>query len=298
MDAKVACAQQAAERHGVLTRAQARALLTRDQVKRQLKTGAWVRVYPQVFRVAGAPQTYTQQQHAVAAWLGARGVLSHRTAALLHGLELSAKEPLDVTVKHRVKGPAGVKVYRRKLGAKETTELDGLRVTTVERTLFDLASCVDSADLKALVTQALRKQLTTLEALRKVAAWKGWPGVGALRKVLAELDGQGGPTESALEDRVLELLEQAELPKPTVQKQVKAGKRRARLDFLYEAQRVVIEADGYAYHADVKSFEADRQRRNALIARGYRVLQWTWRALDERPEELVAELQAALLTAR
>ena len=70
-----------------------------------------------------------------------------------------------------------------------------------------------------------------------------------------------------------------------------------RLDFVFTAQRVIIEADGYAWHSDTKSFEADRARDNALTARGFRVLRWTWKALDERPDELIAEL-LLLLNAR
>ena len=57
---------------------------------------------------------------------------------------------------------------------------------------------------------------------------------------------------------------------------------------------MVIEADGYAWHATVDAFERDRQRRNELTLRGLQTLQWTWSALRERPEELLIELATLL----
>ncbi|MDP3503840.1 MAG: DUF559 domain-containing protein [Myxococcales bacterium] len=73
-----------------------------------------------------------------------------------------------------------------------------------------------------------------------------------------------------------------------------AGDDDARLDFRFEGTNVVIEADGFAWHVNPVSFEKDRQRANALAARGFVVLHWTWAALEDRPDVLVAELQRAL----
>jgi len=56
-----------------------------------------------------------------------------------------------------------------------------------------------------------------------------------------------------------------------------------------------VECDGYAFHSDVRAFERDRQRINALTARGVVVLRWTWAALHERPQELTDELRVVLL---
>ena len=78
---------------------------------------------------------------------------------------------------------------------------------------------------------------------------------------------------------------------------VVAGRLR-RLDFLYEQQRLVIEAMGYRYHSDPIRREKDRRRRNGLTARGYRVFEWTWDALKEVPGTLIRELALALGDAR
>jgi very-short-patch-repair endonuclease len=55
-----------------------------------------------------------------------------------------------------------------------------------------------------------------------------------------------------------------------------------------------VEADGYATHSSPLAFEKDRQRANSLTLRGFRVLQWTWKALHERPAELIRELTGVL----
>ena len=297
VDGRVACARLSVEQHGVLSKQQALQHLSRRQLKRQLASGAWVTVLPGTYRVLGAPATERQQHHALDVWLGPRGVLSHRTAARVHGLDVA--EAQEVTARLRLQAPPGVKVYRRALGTNDTAVVEGLVVTRLERTLVDLAACLDASELKEVVQQALRLKKLTLDELRRaVDRSKRAPGIRMLRALAAELDGQGGPTESVLEDKVLELLEAAELPKPKVQRPARAGKKRVRLDFFFEAQKVVIEADGYAWHSDVESFEKDRRRSNALMARGYRVLHWTWKALEEDPEHLVTELLLLLNRSR
>jgi very-short-patch-repair endonuclease len=122
-------------------------------------------------------------------------------------------------------------------------------------------------------------------------------GCPRLRALVHRLEGGDGLTESELEDAVIEVLEMAELPMPEKQRTVIVGGRLRRVDFRFKDQFVIIEADSRAYHSDDKSFEDDRDRRNKLTAQGYVVLQWTWEAIHERPEELLVEL-CTLLSSR
>jgi very-short-patch-repair endonuclease len=73
-----------------------------------------------------------------------------------------------------------------------------------------------------------------------------------------------------------------------------AGRKRPRLDLFFEKYDVVIEADGYASHSGVAAFEADRERNNSLTAMNLKLLHWTWKAIEERPDELIAELYVVL----
>lgn len=289
---EVRCLERAGERWGVLTRKEALAHLSPTQVQTRLESGRWVRLFPAVYRVRGAPETREQRWAAVQLW--SEAVLSHRTAAAIHGLKgFERCEALELTSRTRLSEQPGVTAHRGVLWHSEIREVNSLRVTSVTRTLVDLAAQVTANELKDAVQDALRKKSTTLADLEKAAARRR-PGARRLRTLLDELQGLGGPTESELEDAALELITMAELPRPRVQKPVKAGNRSARLDLFFDAQGVVVECDGYATHSDVKSFESDRARNNRLTAHGYRVLHWTWAGIHERPEELVLDLAHTL----
>lgn len=284
---------------GVFTLAQARARgMTLNQVKRRLRAGRWSRVLPSVYAVEGAPESWRRRLKAAALWFGPRCVFSHRTAAALWGLTRFEGEEGPAVISATCHRPeaGGVRVVRvRALLPREVTFRSGFRVTSIERTLLDLAAEESDLTLETSVDDALRLKLTTVERLEAFLERRvGARGIPALRRVVSERAGRGGVPESELEARVLALLDESGLPRPSLQQKVRAHGRRYRLDFRFEGVPVVIEADGYAWHSTVEAFEADRRRINALTARGYRVLRWTWAALDERPDELLDELREVL----
>lgn len=69
---------------------------------------------------------------------------------------------------------------------------------------------------------------------------------------------------------------------------------RYRLDLAFVHERIAVEVDGWAWHSDVERFRADRRRQNALVLAGWTVLRFTWDDLTNRPEQVVAQIQAAL----
>jgi very-short-patch-repair endonuclease len=97
-------------------------------------------------------------------------------------------------------------------------------------------------------------------------------------------------TRSEAERRLLELIRTAELPAPETNARI-AGYE---VDFVWHAQRLVVEVDGYAFHSMRSSFERDRRKDAELIARGWRVIRVTWRQLTEAPAALIATLATAL----
>lgn len=286
----------AGELSGLVTRAVALGFLSEQQLRTRLQTGAWVRLLPSVYRVVGAPVTWRQHLEALLLWAGKGAVLSHRTAAALHGLNSFKEGPLELTCSSRVRAPEGVHLHHvSAVPACDRTEVDDLRVTNATRTLVDLAATTDPFTLRAVLDQALREKKTTLEKLAAAAKRaKNRPGVIDLRELLREFNGEDGPTESELERLCLEVIAAAGLAKPRLQWALVAGRRRRRLDLFFDKQGVVVEADGYASHSGIEAFEDDRERNNSLTILNLRVLHWTWRALHERPEELVAQLYAAL----
>jgi very-short-patch-repair endonuclease len=284
----------------VLSRADALEFLSEDQLRSRLDSKAWVRLFPGVYRVEGAPTGWRQSLEALARWAGRGAALSHRTAAALHGLRGFAEGPLEVSLIRSARPPSGVTVHRVDgFVPSDLTAVDDLQVTSVTRTLADLAARTATPELRDAMDQALREKSTTLAMLARALKRSKWrPGVGDLRHLVNEFEGAGGPTESELEAKVLSLLDSSGLPRPRIQRPVHFGDKVRRLDFCFDAEKVVIEADGYAYHSSIERFEDDRQRNNSLMLRGFRVLHWTWTALEDRPEELLNELLALLASRR
>jgi very-short-patch-repair endonuclease len=236
---------------------------------------------------------------ALSLWAGHGYALSHRTAAALHGFRRFPEGPIEVSVTRNLVAPPPVVVHRvNGLEARDYDGAQGFRVTSVTRTLLDLCAIVPEADLRATVDEALVRKRITLDRLAVALERVERPrGVAFLRRLLREYQGGDGPSESELEALVFERIARSGLPLPVRQRCVQIGGWRFRLDYLFPGFGVIIEADGFAHHASPISFEKDRERNNRLTARGFVVLHWTWRALHERPEELIKEL-ACLLAQR
>lgn len=292
----VKCLRLAAKQSGVIRRDQALKWLSAQQLQRRLDAGAWVSVLPCVFRVEGAPHSWLQDLKAIALWAGRGFAFSHQTAAALHGFRRYPEGPLVVSVSRHLAAPANITLVRVKpLKAKDVEVVKGLKVTKVLRTLVDLAALAPQKDVRAATDEALsRKWITVEDFATAVGKVKKARGVAFLRTLVGEYQGGDGPCESELESVLFELLDAAELPRPIRQRVVKIGDRVRRTDFCFEDFGVVVEADSFAYHSSPMAFEKDRQRYNSLTARGFKVLQWTWTAIQERPDELLKELATVL----
>ena len=295
-DVEVKCLQLASRQHGVISRQQARELgLTRSRLRWRSSTRRWVRLFPTVFRIEGSEETYQQQLKALSLWLAKGFALSHHAAAALHGFARFKEGPLEASCTRNVRKRKGVTVHRvEALSHKDLASVEGLTVTSVTRLILDFAGVLSEHDFRALVDEALRRKLTTIDKLETAAKRETAARFKFLRELVDEYQGGNGPTESELEARALELIDLAGLPRPVKQRVVHVNGRLRRIDFFWPQFRVVLEVDGFAYHASPKSFEDDRRRNNALVARNFVVLHWTWRAIHDDAERLILELQNCL----
>ncbi|MBM4783948.1 MAG: hypothetical protein GQE15_40270 [Archangiaceae bacterium] len=265
--------------------------VTARQIDRRREKRRWVSVLPGVYRIEGAPLTWLQQVNAAALWAGETGVVCHRTAAALWGLPRFAERG-PIHVRHPTYRPApdGLVTHQTGLGPRDVVLHEGFRVTTLPRTLLDLAATEAPADVRAAVDFVLARKRLSLDEFRAlVIRSKGRRGVRLLRSMLRAFEGGDGPTESELEARVMDLIDAEGLPRPRRQTSLRVAGRWRRLDFFFPGTNVVIEADGFAWHSNPISFEKDRERANALAARGLVVLHWTWQALNERGGTLVLQ---------
>lgn len=220
---------------------------------------------------------------------------SHGAAGTVWRLRRSAGGVIDVTAPRRRRTRSPVRFHHEALPPDEVTVERRIPVTTVPRTLLDLALVLDAHGLERAINEAevrrLRDRLSLLDLLERHPRRAG---TATLRSLLAAGLVGAGVTRSELEDRFLAFLDAAELERPGLNVPLRVGRGWVEVDCLWRAQRLIVELDGRAAHATAQAFERDRARDRARQAAGWRVVRITWRQLHERPEELALELSALL----
>ncbi|HUC15123.1 MAG TPA: hypothetical protein VMS00_11790 [Acidimicrobiales bacterium] len=207
-------------------------------------------------------------------------VCFRRTAAALWGLD--GVEPGFVELAVTSGRPSSGTLYRpRSFEPAALADLDGLRVTSVTRTLLDLGQVVGPEIVERALESALRKGHVSVDALvEAVAAVPRLRGAGALRSVLASRPPGAPPTESDAETLFLQLARRAGLPEPLRQFSVPTSEGAFRLDFAWPLRRVAVEIDGAATHASREALSRDLRRQNRLllsmVPAGWALLRFTW----------------------
>jgi very-short-patch-repair endonuclease len=283
---------RAARQHAVVTGDDlAAAGLGRGAIARRLAEGRLRRIHFGVYLVGPAPLPRTRDMAAVLA-CGRTAVLSHRSAAALWGIRPPWNGPVDVTASAgHPRGDAGIRVHRvRTLDKTDITRRQGVPVTAPARTLLDLAGVLHPRDLaRALEEAEVRRLVTRRQLAALLARSRGRAGAAALREALRQYD-EPALTRSEAEARMLDLIRAARLPPPCTNARV----GRHEVDFLWPAERLVVEVDGFAFHSTRAAFERDRAKDAELHILGYRVVRITWRQIAHEPEAVVATVAAAL----
>jgi very-short-patch-repair endonuclease len=188
---------------------------------------------------------------------------------------------MDITVSRGGARP-GIRFHRLSLPGDEVAVREGIPVTTVGRTLFDLALVVSVRRLERAINEAEVLRLWDEVSLAALAErYPGRPGTRTVRDALKARQ-QEGPTitRNDFEERFLELVRKASLPSPELNAPLEANGRTYEVDFLWRRERVIVELDGRATHHTVKAFEQDRERDRFLQVAGWRTVRITWRQLD------------------
>jgi hypothetical protein len=167
----------------------------------------------------------------------------------------------------------------------------GIPVTSPVRTLLDLAAVLDHKRLRRTVRQAQSLGLIDLvELARRLRGPGPRRGRAKLRQIIAT---GPAPTRSELEDVVLDLLLQGGLAHPDVNVPLFLDGRRVVPDFRWPAQKLVIEADGAAWHDNQLARQDDAERQALLEAHGERVLRVTWeQAISRAPQTFRRAVEA------
>lgn len=227
-------------------------------------------------------------------------VASHRSAAVMHGIEtLTVSSAGLVTVTQPLDGQGnrsgfrGARVYTAELPEEHVTTRFGVACTTAARTVVDLARCgtLDAGVVAA--DSALRLKLTGPGELAVVLqACAHWPGMAIARQAVEFSDGRA---ESALESIARVAFGRHGLEPPELQVELgDDGLRIARVDFYWPRHRTVAEADGAAkYRKDRRNIPWQLTRDARLRDAGFEVVHFTWAEIVYAPEQVIARIRAA-----
>jgi very-short-patch-repair endonuclease len=281
-------ARLAGQAHGLVRREQLLAAgVTVAEIKSRLHGGRLFREHPGVYRV-GHRAPSVEARYLAAVWACGEGaLLCGPAAAWLLGL-VGGGAPRPEVVARGERRVGGVRTVRsRGLDARDAFVWRGVPVTSVARTMVDLASVLSLDALARAFHEAGIRFGTTPDDIEAVLARRPTsPGAAELRVVL---HGDVHVTLSALERRFLRALKAAGLPLPETNRPV--GGRR--IDARWPAHRLTVEIDGYRYHRSRHAWELDRRREREARARGDDFRRFTYGDV-ERPGPMLSELRTAL----
>ena len=288
----------AESQNGLITGDQAiKAGLSRSTIRRRIESKEWEGLENDIYLVYG---TRSKIVYLRAAVLALPAVVSHESAAQLHGLGCESFKEAVVTVPHRRSNRfVEVRVHQSTdLHRRHVTRVAGFPITNPVRTMFDLASVTEIDELRSIAQRALAARRVTYEGLAEILeelGRRGRPGTARFRELLEDVAPGLVVPESVMEEKMLALLSEGGLPKPTLQMPLPwRSPTKGRVDFAYEDARVIVECDGRRWHTTMEAFERDRRRDNLAQLNGWRVLRFTWNDLTETPARVVYQISQAL----
>ncbi|HEY2602472.1 MAG TPA: DUF559 domain-containing protein [Thermoleophilaceae bacterium] len=288
-------AQLAARQHGVVAVWQL--LLTgfsRREIERRVELGRLHRLHRGVYAVGHG--YVTREGHFMAAVLacGREAFLSHWSAAELWGLLRPRRGLIDVSVVGHRCGDRTIRTHRLKgLAVGEQSRRDGVPITSVPRTLLDLAGVADRRVLQRAVNEADRAGRLNRRAMAQLCEQhRGRRGTPALAAVIAAVDPATSRTRSDLEVAFLGLCRRYGLPTPTANGVVGGYE----VDMHWPGTRLIVELDSYEYHRTPAEFAADRHRDAQLKVLGYTVIRVADGWLDSDPDGVAETIRKLLST--
>jgi hypothetical protein len=261
-----------------------------------LDCGLLFRVHYGVYAVAGARVDFDFKVLAGVLAAGEGAVASHRTAAALFGLRRVTCDSVEVTVPGRraPKGKGLVGHRSDRLEGPDRTMIGVVPVTTPARTLLDLAAILNRARLGGVLDDVIIRKLASLGAVERLLARTGnerRAGARVLEGLVDERRRGRKPTETGLEDELLEIFRAYGLPEPVRQFVLPLpGGGTARFDAAYPELLLGFEADGDRWHKGVLDRMRDEARDEQCGLIGWTVRRYGTEDIRERPAGIADEV--------
>jgi very-short-patch-repair endonuclease/predicted transcriptional regulator of viral defense system len=285
-----ALADLAGRQHGVVSVAQLRELgFSKYAVRRRLERKRLLRLHTGVYAVGHMGLTVDSRRMAAVLACGRGALLSYRAAGALQAL-LPSSPQFDVTVPGGAgRSRPGVVVHRsRCIDDEDRDTVRCIPVTSVARTLVDLADVLDEKRLaKAIKEAEIQRTLDLIAIERVLARMSGRAGRHKLARILLAYRPDPHFTRSEAERRLLALCKRHGLPAPAMNSW--AGGHE--VDAYWPDVGVAVEVDGAQTHTTREAFQRDRERDRALATQGVRVVRITWLDIQD-DARLAAELKA------
>jgi very-short-patch-repair endonuclease len=221
---------------------------------------------------------------------GDGALLSHRSAAELWALTKRSRCPkIDVTAPNG-RGRPGIAVHEGGIHRDDRATIDRIPITSVARTLFDLAEVTDQQQLARAFEEADRLNLLRLRALDDVCARShGRRGLRPIRRLIEEARAPLA-VRSVLEERFARFCRERDIVPAATNVDVLGHE----VDAFWPRERVIVELDGYAFHHHRAAFERDRRKDVARQVAGYRAIRITDRRLEREPDAVESEIRSLL----
>lgn len=263
-----------------------------DSVQRRLAVGTWTRIHAGVYYLNVTDPTWLTRVQAALLAAGPHARASHRTAGRVWGIDGLRSRVIELTVPYSKRPvPAGVTVHRTRR-ALPGEVVEGVAVTTIERTLLDLASLLPGPALEKAVSSAVRLRLTTPSVLGDRIVEQGGRGVRGtrnLRRAIADVDQDR--TGSSAEVELKRLIEASDIPQPESQHRIPLpGGSNAYPDFAWPGRRKIVEVDGFEAHGTPRAMESDLIRQNALLEAGWQIRRYSAALIRRDPGAVIADI--------
>jgi very-short-patch-repair endonuclease len=279
-DTDATIAALAGAQHGVVARRQLlQAGLTAREIQRRTESARLHAIYRGVYAVGHRVLTLEGRWMAATLACGPNAALSHTTAAAARDLR-RADSAIHVTVPGRGgrQAPRGITLHRSPtLTPTQITIHGGIPVTTVARTITDLARTVTDTELERIVYEADKRGLVDFRDLRAARS-------ASLQAVLRAYD--PAPTRSELERRFLRLCRDHGIDRPEVNVYIDDYL----VDFVWRDRQLIVEVDGYEYHRSPKKFASDREQDINLGVKGWTTRRFTWGQVTTRAKWVAAAI--------
>ena len=273
---------------------------SRAQIQKRVERRVLRRVARGIFVVSAVPHSWEQDLMITCRRAPGRVWIAGEAAGALMNLDGCRPGRIVAVTTANVRPRTSTELIKRvsTLPAKDVTVIQGLPVTSVDRTLIDLGDDLSVSRVELAYECAIRRGLTHPRRLKdriEELGTAGRKGPSVLRWII-DVQGKAAPTGSVLEVMFLQLNRHAGLPTPIRQRVFKdVNGHVMRVDFIYPRTNVVVEVDGRSFHLRRLKWEEDLERRNRLTASGLKVLHVTYRRMKDDPDGVLAEIERALV---